>query len=70
MANQPNSMLPLLPQRPRTPQGVADLVAQYVKACITVLFWLVIAGLAAGFAYVLVRGIIFGVRLATQALGV
>jgi hypothetical protein len=70
MAHQPNNLLPLLPQGPRTPQGIANIVAQYVKACITVLFWLVVAGLALGLTYILVRGIVFGVRLGTQALGV
>ena len=32
MAQQPNSQMPLLPQKPRKPTDIASLVGEYVRA--------------------------------------
>jgi hypothetical protein len=68
MANQPNNQ-PILPQHMPQRRSFTSAIAGLVVRGVVGLFWLVVAALALGLAFIAVSGIIFGVRLCTHALG-
>jgi hypothetical protein len=70
MANQPGSQMPLVPQKPRTPRALAEMIAEYVKAFVRLAFWIVVAFATAGAAFLAFRAIIFGCKLVLDATGV
>ena len=65
---QQNPVFP--PPQQRNPQQIAGVIADYVRAGITIATWVVLGALALGSAYVALRAVLWGVRVATQALGV
>lgn len=70
MAQQPNSQMPLLPQRPRRPSDGAAVIGEYVKAFVLLVIWIVLGTTVCGAAYVAIRAILWGVGVCTEALGV
>ena len=79
MASEPPNLNNMHPQPPmsrnrRSPEQTADLLSEYAKACIRIAFWLLAAiiSLAAvvGVGIVFVLGVLWFIRLSTQALGV
>jgi len=68
-----NPQLPM-PQIPRNPQQTADIAEAYARACIKIAFWMLAAIISLGFVigvgFVFVRGVLWFIRLSTEALGV
>lgn len=69
MAHQPGNQMPFMPKQPRTLGGFARALAEIVKAFVRIAFWIVVAFVAAGAAYMAVRGVIFACKIVLEAIG-
>ena len=71
--NNPNPQFPQ-PRIPHNPQQTADVLSEYAKACIRIAFWSLAAvvslGFVIGIGFVFARGVLWFIRLSTEALGV
>jgi len=71
MSNPPNSPNPAPPPGQKgSPRYIAANVADYVRAGVTIIAWLIVASVAVGAAWVAIRAVIWACRLATEALGI
>jgi len=71
MAQQnPPNQSPLFQAGGTSAGEFADCIASYIKAGLRIIFWLIVAGFGIAVGFVAVRGLLFGVMLATRALGV
>lgn len=68
--NNPNQQ-PMFPNQPgsRDPRMVAQTVGNYCRAAISIACWLVLAALTIALVWLALRGIWWGLQLATEALG-
>ena len=71
--NMPNMQLPV-PRPPHDPQQYVEVIAEYAKAGIRLVFWILLTVLCVGFALgtiiVFTRGVWWFVQLSSEALGI
>jgi hypothetical protein len=68
--NNPNSFqLPQAGPSKRSPQQVVSEIVAYIKAGITLTFWLILAGAMLGTAYVALQAILWAVNVTLRAVG-
>lgn len=70
MTQIPNNPMQLISRAPRTPKNVAAAVGGYVMAFVRISLWSVVAVATGAFVYIAIRGIIWAVGVASEALGV
>ena len=70
MAHQPPNQPPLLPQKPRSPGGVASAIGEYVAAFVRITFWGVVLFVVGGLAFIAIRAVTWAVQLTLEAAGV
>jgi len=67
--NQPNQQAPLFSPQNWKPQQIAQLISSYVRAAMSIGCSLVLAALTLALVWLALRGIWWGMQLATEALG-
>ena len=72
MGQTPNPQMPLFPNPSPTkgPLQIAARIGDYARTVVALVFWTVVTAAALAGGYIALRGILFCVRIALQAIGV
>ena len=67
--NNPNQSPVFPPPQRKSPQQIARVIGDHIRAAVTVLAWGILGAVALATSYVAFRAILWAVRLITHALG-